>query len=301
MPKKSTILFDLSHGEMFDFEESEYHDFLSLLKSIGLNVKENRNKSLSNKILNNIDILIIGNPIEEYFSNIEIRSVIDFVRKGGSLLAISEYGADYLQKTNLNDITGKYFGIYFQKNLVKIFKDDNQNCSSILKIQHFQEHKITNQLRDLTIGGSCSLLIDKNVEQLIYLDGSWTEIYNDASKVWLKDEEGKRQILAACTEYGRGRVLAIGDIDIFSNDNNIGLNSFDNYKFITNIIDWLSENVEDKDVLGWILHQLGIFQNEFKEVNIKINNLIETITVLEKRISSLEDNPLNNNQEDLKK
>ena len=160
-PKKSssTILFDLSHNEMLNIEEDEFSGFLDLLHSLGLKVKRNESKNLTKKVFQNIDILVIGNPIDDYFSSIEIKNIIDFVRDGGRLLLISEYGSDYLQKTNLNDISGKYFGIFFQKNIVKEYNKTNQNCSSILSIQNFPENKINSKLREVVIGGSCSLFL----------------------------------------------------------------------------------------------------------------------------------------------
>jgi len=291
MPKK-TVLIDLSHNEMLNIHEDEFSEFLELLKPLNLKIRTNENKNITEKQLQNIDILIIGNPIDNYFSSIEIKSIIDFVREGGNLLLISEYGADYLQKTNLNDISGKYFGIYFQKNIVKKYNKINQNCDSILTIQDFKDHITTNQLRDIILGGSCSLLINKNSEPLFYSKESWTEVYNDLEKKWAKDEDNQQQILGAYTEYGRGKVVALGDIDIFSNDPNIGLNLFDNRKFILNIFNWFTTDpAKDNDVLGWVLNQLGGLQNEIKEINNKINNIIETSTVLEKRISMLEENP----------
>lgn len=296
MPKK-TVLIDLSHNEMLNIHEDEFSEFLELLNSLNLKVKTNENKNITEKVLQNIDIVIIGNPIDDYFSSIEIKSIIDFVREGGNLLLVSEYGADYLQKTNLNDISGKYFGIYFQKNIVKEYNKINQNCSSILTIQDFNNHKITNQLRDVVFGGSCSLLINKNSESLFYSKESWTEVYNDLEKQWSKDEDNQQQIIAAYTEYGRGKVVALGDIDIFSNDPNIGMSLLDNRKFVLNIFDWFLEPVKSNDVLGWILNQLGGLQNEIKEINNKISNLIETSTVLEKRISSLEENPIQEESE----
>ena len=291
MPKK-TALIDLNHNEMLNIHEDDFSEFLGLLGSFNLKIRTNENKNITDKVLQNIDILIIGNPIDEYFSSIEIKSIIDFVREGGNLLLISEYGADYLQKTNLNDISGKYFGIYFQKNIVKKYNKINQNCDSILTIQDFKDHITTNQLRDIILGGSCSLLINKNSEPLFYSKESWTEVYNDLENKWSKDEDNRQQILGAYTEYGRGKVVALGDIDIFSNDPNIGLNLFDNRKFILNIFDWFTTDpAKDNDVLGWVLNQLGGLQNEIKEINNKINNIIETSTVLEKRISMLEENP----------
>ena len=130
-------------------------------------------------------------------------------------------------------------------------------------------------------------------EPLFFSKESWTEVYNDLAKDWSKEEENHPQIMAAYTEYGRGKVVALGDIDIFSNDPNIGLNRLDNRKFILNILNWfIEETVNDNDVLGWVLNQLGGIQSEIKQINHKINNIIETTTILEKRISSLEENSL---------
>ncbi|MFX1337414.1 MAG: hypothetical protein ACFFDK_02265 [Promethearchaeota archaeon] len=290
MPKK-TVLIDLSHNEMLNIQEEEFSEFFDLLKSLNLKVRTNENKNLTEKQIQGIDILIIGNPIDNFFSSIEIKNIVDFIRDGGNLLLISDYGADHLQKTNLNDISGKYFGIYFQKNIVKKYNKINQNCDSILTIQNFEDHSITKQLRDIILGGSCSLLIEKNSKPLFYSKQSWTEVYNDLENKWSKEEDTQPQIMAAYTEYGRGKVVALGDIDIFSNHLNIGLSLFDNRKFTINIFNWFLEPVKENDVLGWILNQLGSMQNEIKEIKNKITNLIETSTVLEKRISLLEENP----------
>ncbi|MHA1294438.1 MAG: Gldg family protein [Promethearchaeota archaeon] len=288
--KKATVLFDLAHNEMLNIEDNEYSEFSKLLERLSVKIRINENYDLTKKILKNIDILILGNPIDDYFSNIEINDIINFVREGGNLLIISEYGADYLQKTNINDISNKYFGIFFKKNIVKESNKINQNCSSILTIENFEEHKITNQLREIIIGGTCSLILTKNSKPLLKSnDSAWTEIFDDSSKKWKKDEIGEKQIIAAYSEFGKGKVVAIGDIDLFSNNENIGINQFDNRKFIFNILNWLVEPVKEGDVILFILNQLGIFQNEIKELNLKVNNIIESITFLEHRVSSIED------------
>ena len=288
MPKK-VVLFDSAHSEMLSIKDQEFSEFVNLLKSLTLKIITNENKNLTNKELQAIDILVIGNPIDDYFSNIEINNIINFVRDGGRLLLISEYGGDYLQKTNLNDITGKNFGIYYQKNIVKQNNSINQNCSSIISIQNFQKHQITKQLRELVIGGTCSLLLKKESNPLLYLNESWTEIYNGSNEQWSKENENMKQIISASAEYGRGKVVAIGDIDIFSNDSNIGLNCLDNRKFVLNLISWLLEPVKESDVTLWALNQLGTIQTELKRVNNKINNIIETMTILEHRITAIEE------------
>lgn len=211
-------------------------------------------------------------------------------------MLLSEYGSDSLQKTNLNDVAGK-FGIFFEKNLIKEMNDNNQNCTSILHIQDFLKHQITKNLREMIIGGACSLYINREVKPLLQTkDHSvWSEVYNNNSEKWTKDKE-EQQIIAAYTEFGQGKVVALGDIDIFTLNSRIGLNSFDNRKFVQNVINWLITPVKESKVMTFILNQLGDLQYGIRETSKVLNNIIETMTILEKRISYLENNSKANKQ-----
>ncbi|MFX0001478.1 MAG: hypothetical protein ACFE9Q_07890 [Candidatus Hodarchaeota archaeon] len=285
---KKTILIDLAHNEMLNIDEEEFNDFLNLLKRIDLKIKKNEDGHITKEILENIDLLILGNPIDDFFSSLEIKQIVDYVRTGGGLILLSEYGADYLQKTNLNDIAGK-FGIFFEKNLIKEMNKTNQNCTSIIHIQEFPKHIITKSLREMIIGGACSLDLGKGAKILLQTNelSVWSEVYNNTSEEWTKQEE-KQQIIAAYAEFGQGKVVAIGDIDIFTSNSRIGIDSLDNQKFIQNIINWLINPVEESKVVSFILNQLGDLQYEIRETNKVLNNIIETITILEKRITYLE-------------
>jgi hypothetical protein len=284
-----TVLIDLAHNEMLNIDDEDFSEFHNLLRHLQFRIKKNENDSLTSEDLKKTDILVLGNPINDYFSNIEIKNVVDFIRLGGRLLIISEYGSDNLQKTNLNDISGKNFGIFFDKNLIKEINHSNEAGTSILHIKNFNEDPITKNLREIVIGGSCSLYIDNNAIPILKTNGSaFSEIYVPHNKKWEKEEREQKQIIAAYTNFGRGKVVAIGDIDIFTNDKNIGLNKLDNRNFITNLMNWFIDPVEKFDVIHWTLDQLGNLQNVMKEINLKINNLIETSTLLEKRISNIE-------------
>src|SRR5690606_32572335 len=112
----------------------------------------------------------------------------------------------------------------------------------------------------------------KNAKSLIESNEiTWTEIYDDATKQWAKQNE-QSQIIGAYTKFGKGKVIALGDIDMFTNDPNMGITQLDNRKFILNVLNWLMEPVKESDVIFWMLNQLGSLQNEFKEINNKINN-----------------------------
>lgn len=287
---KKSVLIDLTHNEMLNIDDEEFKEFFNLLKRLDLKIKKNEQERITKEILEDIDLLIIGNPIDDFFSSLEIKHIVDHVRSGGGLLLLSEYGSDSLQKTNLNDITGK-FGFFFEKNLIKEMNDNNQNCTSILHIQDFLKNPITKNLREMIIGGACSLFLNKGVKPLLLTNEKsvWSEIYNNKSEKWTKEDE-KQQIIATYTEFGQGKVVAIGDIDIFTSNSRIGLNSYDNRKFIQNIINWLITPVKESKVMTFILNRLGDLQYEMRETNKVLNNIIETMTILEKRISYLEQN-----------
>ncbi len=145
---KKTILFDVAHNEMLNIEDKEFSEFSNLLRRLDINVKKNENEHLTKEMVRNVDLLVIGNPIDDFFSTPEIKIIVDFVRSGGGLLLLSEYGSDYLQKTNINDISGK-FGIKFEKNLIKEVNKANQNCTSIIHIQNFLKHQLTKHIREM--------------------------------------------------------------------------------------------------------------------------------------------------------
>lgn len=287
---RKIILFDLNHGEMLTLD-SEFSDFLKLLQNLNLKIKKNENKDLTKKVLEDVDVLVLGNPIDDYFSNIEIKDIVNYVRVGGNLMLVSEYGADFLQKTNLNELATN-FGFYFEKNLIKEQNSHNQNCSSIIHIQKFPSNDIVNGLREVIIGGACSLFLKKGAKPLLQtsVNNIWSEIYNNTSEEWTKDKE-QQHTIAAYSNFGQGKVIALGDIDIFCSDDNIGINSLDNQKFLQNVINWLIEPVKRPDVMSFILDQLGELQNGVKEIQNTINNIIETMSILETRISYLEEKP----------
>jgi hypothetical protein len=285
---RKTILFDVNHSEMLTLDD-EFSDFLKLLQNLNLKIKKNENKDLTKKNLEDVDVLVLGNPIDDYFSNIEIKDIVNYVRVGGNLMLVSEYGADFLQKTNLNELATN-FGFFFEKNLIKEQNSHNQNCSSILHIQKFPSNDIVNGLREVIIGGACSLFLKKGAKPLLQTgeNNIWSEIYNNTSEEWTKDKE-QQHTIAAYSNFGQGKVIALGDIDIFCSDDNIGINSLDNQKFLQNAINWLTEPVKRPDVMSFILDQLGELQHGVKEIQNTINNIIETMSILEKRISYLEE------------
>lgn len=285
--KKYIALFDDSHNEMLNYEDEEYFEFKELLVKNNFTLKQCEKPILSQEDLSEIDILIIGNPINEYFSKEEIEIILNYTRSGGSLLLIAEFGGDFIQKTNLNDLS-KNFGIFFESSIIK--QDTNELSENIHIIKSFNKHKITNNLNKILIGGACTLKIREPAKPLCYAQtDSCIENYNDSLKLWIKDKEDKDLLIAACSKFGKGKVFAIGDVDLFSNNENIGIFELDNRKFVLNAINWLLESVKSEEVTSWVLDQIGAHREGIKSLNYKVGNLIETIMLMEKRITKIED------------
>ena len=118
---------------------------------------------------------------------------------------------------------------------------------------------------------------------------NWSEIYNNSSEEWEKDKE-QQHVIAAYAKFGQGKVIALGDIDIFCSDDNIGINTLDNQKFLHNLFSWLVEPVKKSDVNSFILNQIGELQNGVKQIQTTINNIIETMSILERRLTNIEEN-----------
>jgi len=285
--KKHIALFDDSHNEMLSYEDEEFFEFKDILLKNNFFLKQCEKPVLFEDDLTDVDIMVIGNPINEYFTKVEIELILSYVRSGGSLLIIGEFGGDFVQKTNLNDLS-KNFGILFENTITK--QNNSVPSDNINLIYSFNKHKITHNVSNLMIGGACTLKITDPALPLCFAPkDSWIELYNDGLKDWKKEKTDKELIVSACSLFGQGKVFAIGDIDLFSNNEKFGIHEMDNRKFVINIINWLLESVKSEEVTNWVLDQIGAHREDIKKINYQMANLIESVMMMEKRINKLED------------
>ncbi len=278
-------MFDVLHENLLDINEPDYASFRKLLKKLGFDASVLDRDPIREASLDGEDVLVIGCPVNELIRKGEVDTIVDFVRKGGQLLVASEYGGDTVQKTNLNELT-KHFGIYFESSIIKSSRfGGSPNAPLITK---FADHAITKNVLKLLLGGCASIRLAKNAEGLVFSGAdSWVEIYNQADFEWNKRAEIDLPI-ATVASYGNGRVFAIGDVDIFSNDEIYGLKSMDNERFITNTLRWLTRPVNQDDVMGWVLSQIGLLSETVATLAKNVQNIIETTQHLDERISELE-------------
>lgn len=289
MPRKTfTVIIDYSHGELLNLTDPEFRPFSELLDQMDCYTVINNAGKINDKLLENADLLILGCPVNHYLLGDEIRNIVDFVVSGGSLLVMSEYGGDTVQKTNLNDLTS-YFGIYFENTAVRTKKEET-GSTSLPIITEIIEHELTKNIKKIILGGICSIRTAKDAIG-IFLTGkdTWIEIYDNANNAWIKNEEVNVPIIAITT-YGQGRVVAIGDIDIFGGNPEFGLNALDNKRVIMNIFNWFSHPVKQDTTIDWLLSQISIYREDIIHLKDSFNSLVDSVKMLDQKLENISEN-----------
>lgn len=245
MPK---VLFDNTHsnGALIDSTEG---DGLSLfaeeLKKNGFEVESIEEQFLLS--LKNADILVIPFP-QEYFTNEQIISIVNFVKDGKGLLLMAEYGNFNNNAEFLNDIS-KNFKTMFNKDciadFVNVYKETvefkgvpftSQKIPQFVKINGFVLHPITDGIKEIMHYACCSL----DTEYAISFSQmtSFADINVDGKKS-MYEPKGNFPTASAIKIEG-GRVVCLGDTSLVSNK---FINKVDNKKFGVNVVKWLAKKI----------------------------------------------------------
>jgi len=166
---------------------------------------------LTAALLNDCQVLIIGAPTEEFDS--EVEAVLDFVRGGGGLLLVADFDTMINPVKSLNDLA-KMAGLEFREYL---------NYPPTW-LQVFSPHYVTANVERVKVDGIASI-----------------ECFGDA--VPIAFTKATRMPVVACSTLGEGRVIAVGDADLFAEEM---IELDENKAFVTNILRWLAyENPVD--------------------------------------------------------
>ena len=123
MPNQVSIGFDHSHNNKLTIENSAFTIFIQYLFLSELKLGKIE-KGLTYEKMKQYEMFIIGVPYLSKFDSYEIEDIIEYVKKGGSLIVINDAGGDYENKNNLSELT-KNFGIKFNSD----YLFDNKTCS----------------------------------------------------------------------------------------------------------------------------------------------------------------------------
>ncbi|MHA1824979.1 MAG: Gldg family protein [Promethearchaeota archaeon] len=244
MEKKHSIALDYSHNNMLTLEASSYTDFTQFLFASGYNLGKIEAGFGSAMTLKDYDAIIISSPKNINLTPQEIENLEQYVKNGGGLLLVSTRGGDYVNRTNLNELT-QNFGFRFVADEVS----DSVKYVSLQKRQildKFKSHYITEEIQKIVLSSACSIeTFDleenrKDVRNEIVVRGSLYCFRNVFDGQTWTEEDSPKIPLMVCVEYFKGKVFAFGSLSIFSSlGREYGFMAFDNDIIIANILRWL--------------------------------------------------------------
>ncbi|MHA2005839.1 MAG: hypothetical protein ACXABO_07795 [Promethearchaeota archaeon] len=278
MTTQVKIGFDYTHNNKLTLENNAFTDFIQYLFDSDFKLGKIEAGITSDK-LENYDLFIIGVPtLGPYLDLDEINELVNYVKKGGSLLIINDGGGDYENKNNLSELTNN-FGITFNSDCLYDNKNFSKHNSHPI-IKDFRTHFITRDITKIIHSNGCTLTIDKSVEnenldvQSIAASSestSWHSIFDGDS--W-KEESKQNLPIIGIAHYELGKIAAIGNLSIFSSLNkSYGIKAADNFKLVANLIAWLLNKAksEEEQSLKPIFASVAISQDLFYWIKDMIN------------------------------
>ncbi len=257
-----TIYVDHAHNN-FHRIDNRFLPFARVLKQAGFKVKANAEK-FTKANLKGIKTLVISNalaensrppfvvPTKSAFTNKEIKTIKNWVEKGGSLFLI----ADHMPFAGASEKLGKAFGFTFydsfllDENRRGIF--DFTKKEKTLGIHEITEDKVEGKIEKIKtftgqafkIPNKATSILKTNEKLLVYLpDTMWR--FSEKTKRF----PAKNLSQGAVMKFKRGKIAVFGEAAMFTaqlagpNQFKAGMNSEEakeNYKLLLNIVNWLT-------------------------------------------------------------
>ena len=274
----TAVGFDHSHHNKLTIENTTFADFIQYLFDSDFKLGKIE-AGINYEKLEQYDLFIIGVPtLGPDLDAYEIDDLVRYVKEGGSLLVINDGGGDRENKNNLSELT-QNFGIRFNSDRLY----DNKNFvkkNSHPIIQDFKKHFITREISQIIHSNGCSLAIDKSnendkidVNSIAFSseNTSWHSYFTGDE--WQDKSEQHLPIIGA-THYYQGKIVAIGNLSIFSSlSKSYGISSADNFHLVTNIISWLLNKAgsEEERTIKPVFTTVAIKQDLFYWIKEMLN------------------------------
>ncbi len=266
------ILFDECHGESWsisvdaarqinpkDLNNCSYGSVAEILRDDGYVLDRLITAPITYSILNSIDVLVVAHPTvdkvcrnvggEPIFIDSEINDIVQWVAKGGSLFVLYEYEADKWS-SNINQLL-EYFGLKINNDCLIDSYHNIGNSPSIVSFNHIDSrHPILH-----------------DVHKVIIYAGATITTRGTAQGVLISDYDAipMTSPVIACNQYGNGKVLVIGDTDLFDP---IRIKDGDHKTLLRNMFKWLSSSHPSIH----ITRDFKLFSDKTIHTNWKIKN-----------------------------
>lgn len=209
-----TVLIDLSHGNNFNARDMNL--LFSRIIARGYTIEYLGNGSDMNTNLSDSNSFVVISPASS-FSSDEVKSVKDFVNRGGRVLMLSEP----INDGEINSLASE-FGILFWNDYLYNLKENDGNFKYIY-LTEFQVNNITRGLHRIAFYTSGSVFGNG----IIFTDNN---TYSSSS--------GEKRRYSVAVMTNDSQVLAIGDVAFLTEPYNV----LDNNRLIYNLADFLSQS-----------------------------------------------------------
>jgi len=244
------ILFDISHGFWSWVDTTYWSHLISALRSAGHEVVTNQ----LDFNLNGYNVVFLSLPGEDY-STPELSAIQSFVQNGGGVVISAEWGGGF-GTVYLNHVAN-LFGINFKGN--EVFDDlhNDQNINEWPIISNYISHPTTASITKTVIYAGSSLELSGSAYPIAYADTDaytmpplkgiapanlhYAGVLKNEPGQGIAVENGTNIVVMAASEYGNGKVWAVGDFSIWGNDPTyptIGIDYYDNQQLALNVFDW---------------------------------------------------------------
>jgi len=224
------VIFDLSHREIFSplsTAEMGYSDFSKSLSKAGYTVEANK-QPLTTDTLAAAKMLILAGPMTE-FTDDELKSITDFVSRGGDLLIMTHVSETIIALAEKFDIQPSLAVISETENLI-------ENSPQDFYATDLSDHPVTLNMKKLALFGTWGLRTRDGGSAKILARTSkkaWADLNKDMALS--KDEPQEAYGIVAVAQIGEGQVVVCADDAPLINK---FLELGDNRQFGENVISW---------------------------------------------------------------
>jgi hypothetical protein len=236
------IIVDLSHKEKIE----EFPEFSLGEDNYEVDYIDKNEGPIEFEKLEDFDILFIGNiqhtidGKDDKFTQDELRAIKKFVGEGGSIFLASGDGGDrdIPMKNGSIRVLYKITGVRrFWNGLIQESSSNFLVKKKNVLITELFNHPITKGITQLILPNSTFLTISEEDVDDIIITSEKAEF-----KYYIDDKLGAIGPVPICvvSKFYEGRCVTIGSSDWITEDGDFGLDTGDNLKFLSNIIEWLS-------------------------------------------------------------
>ena len=177
-----------------------------------------------------------------YFHDTEKGAIRSFVENGGGLILFGEHGGymDSRDITSSVNSISEMFGIEFSQDVVLDSEKNREDIECHTIISTFASHPVTKDIKSIGYICGCSLEVQSRATALAF--GNLTTTADG--------KKGKNVVVLAAAEYGKGRVVAVGDTDFLVGSSTRGyekddfLSFEDNKKLALKMFEWAVRKVD---------------------------------------------------------